>query len=40
MFMQGMMPCLTPEGKVIMASADRIATAPDGNGGVFAALQR
>lgn len=40
MRVQGTLPCLTPEGKVIMASHHRMATAPDGNGGVFAALQR
>lgn len=37
---QGTLPCLTPEGKVIMASGHSLATAPDGNGGVFTALQR
>ena len=38
--MQGMLPCVTAEGKIIMASAGAMATAPDGNGGMYAALQR
>lgn len=37
---QGTLPCLTPEGKIIMASGHTMATAPDGNGGVFTALKR
>ena len=37
---QGMLPCLTKEGRVIMAAPDRFATAPDGNGGIFLALHR
>ncbi|KAK9805344.1 hypothetical protein WJX73_004179 [Symbiochloris irregularis] len=39
-FQQGTLPCLTAEGKVIMASGHSLATAPDGNGGVFTALKR
>ncbi|MEW5303686.1 MAG: hypothetical protein WDW36_006355 [Sanguina aurantia] len=39
-FQQGFLPCLTPEGKVIMETRSRVATAPDGNGGVYLALQR
>lgn len=39
-FQQGMLPCLTEQGKVIMASGHSMASAPDGNGGVFAALDR
>ena len=35
-----MLPCVTDEGKVIMEAQDRMAMAPDGNGGIFAALQR
>ena len=37
---QGMLPCVTAEGKVIMATAGTLATAPDGNGGMYAALSR
>lgn len=39
-FQQGQLPCLTPEGKVIMASSHRLASAPDGNGGVYLALAK
>lgn len=39
-FQQGQMPCLTPEGKVIMASSHSLAKAPDGNGGVYLALAK
>jgi len=38
--MQGALPCITPEGKIIMESSKRVATSPDGNGGVYAALAR
>ncbi len=34
------MPCVTEEGRLIMAAADRLAWAPDGNGGVYLALHR
>jgi len=36
----GTLPCFTPDGKVILAAPAEIATAPDGNGGLYAALRR
>ncbi|DBA82806.1 hypothetical protein WJX77_012241 [Trebouxia sp. C0004] len=39
-FQQGQLPCLTPEGKFIMASSHALAKAPDGNGGVYLALAK
>uniref|UniRef100_A0A7S4UPE1 UDP-N-acetylglucosamine diphosphorylase n=1 Tax=Alexandrium monilatum TaxID=311494 RepID=A0A7S4UPE1_9DINO len=38
-FAQGTLPCMTTEGKLIMESAGMVATAPDGNGGLYPALQ-
>ena len=37
-FQQGSLPCFTPEGKIIMESRSTMATAPEGNGGIYAAL--
>mgnify|MGYP002864902906 CR=1 FL=1 len=38
-FQQGTLPCLTTEGKIIMASPFEVSTAPDGNGGMYRALR-
>ncbi|KAK9843554.1 hypothetical protein WJX81_008640 [Elliptochloris bilobata] len=37
-FQQGELPCLTPKGCLILEQPCRLARAPDGNGGLFAAL--
>lgn len=39
-FPQGTMPCFTTDGKLMLESASRLATASDGNGGVYKALAR
>jgi len=38
-FAQGELPCLTVDGKVIMENEYKIATAPNGNGGLWIALK-
>ena len=38
-FEQGLMPCLTMDGKIIIESEFKLALAPDGNGGIYNALK-
>mmetsp|Transcript_27423 Transcript_27423/g.86926 ORF Transcript_27423/g.86926 Transcript_27423/m.86926 type:complete len:364 (-) Transcript_27423:272-1363(-) len=37
-FVQGTLPCFTPEGQMILEAKDKVATAPNGNGGFYPAL--
>lgn len=39
-FQQGMLPCISESGKVIMESPGSVSMAPDGNGGIYPSLQR
>eukprot|EP00550_Attheya_septentrionalis_P000676 CAMPEP_0198287476 /NCGR_PEP_ID=MMETSP1449-20131203/6275_1 /TAXON_ID=420275 /ORGANISM="Attheya septentrionalis, Strain CCMP2084" /LENGTH=502 /DNA_ID=CAMNT_0043985435 /DNA_START=83 /DNA_END=1591 /DNA_ORIENTATION=+ len=40
LFQQGMLPCVTEEGKLIMDTKHSIAMAPDGNGGIYPSLEK
>ena len=39
-FEQGVLPAFTPQGKIILETKSSLSVAPDGNGGIYAALRK
>eukprot|EP00979_Chaetoceros_neogracilis_P000668 scaffold162_cov267-Chaetoceros_neogracile.AAC.18 len=39
-FSQGVLPCLSPDGKILMEKPYQCSVAPDGNGGIYPAIEK